>query len=160
MLPSVSAFFERLADRCLALAAGLLASSIESASIRRDAEQQSQLEDLARSYEADGQTEVAATIRSRAQQLSHSNPAAQGESILSLGNLSDTSAISSARSDSSQNPTDLSPLGLPSPGRRGSGRSKKVSTAEPLSPLSDLLAAPGPASADVDAAPPATEVAQ
>ena len=39
MLKSVSHLFERLAERCLALAAGLLASKIEAACIRHEAEQ-------------------------------------------------------------------------------------------------------------------------
>lgn len=156
MLPSVSAFFERLADRCLALAASLLASSIESACVRREAEQQTQLEELARTYEADGHSEVAASIRERAQQIAHSNPAALGESLLNLGRSTDQPE----QIDLGANTTGPVPLALPSPGRKGSGRGKRTTTTGTLTPLGDLLSSPAAVEPAIDNAVPTPEVGQ
>lgn len=132
MFNSISALLERLAERCLALAAGLLASSIESACLQRDAEQQNQLEELARTYEAEGLPEIAATLRQRAHQLSHHNPAALGESLLSLGHQ----ANSSAQVDRSTEALATPSLSLTGPGRRPAARSKRGAT---NSTLADFL---------------------
>ena len=155
MLPSVSAFFERLADRCLALAASLLASSIESACVRREAEQQTQLEELARTYEADGHSDVAASIRERAQQIAHANPAALGESLLNLGRSTEQ-----PEQDSVANTTGPVPLALPSPGRKGPSRGKRATTTGTLTPLGDLLSSQPVVEPAIDNAVPAPEVGQ
>lgn len=141
MFNSVSTLLERLAERCLAIAAGLLASSIESACIRRDAEQQNQLEELARTYEAEGLPEVAANLRQRAQQLSHHNPAAMGESLLSLGHQ----PISTAQVDRSTEAPATPPLSLTGPSRRPSTRPKRGATNSTLGPLADFLPPSPPA---------------
>jgi hypothetical protein len=75
-------FLDRLAERVAALLAGLVSSRIESLHAEAQADQQSRLEDLARKYEADGKTEVAAILRQRATQLTSSNLMAEGVQVL------------------------------------------------------------------------------
>jgi hypothetical protein len=75
-------FLDRLAERVAALLAGLVSSSIESLHAEAQADQQSRLEDLARKYEADGKTEVAATLRQRTTQLTSTNLIAEGVQVL------------------------------------------------------------------------------
>jgi hypothetical protein len=54
MNKSFSVFLDRLAERFTAILAGVVSSRVESLRAEAQAEQQSQLEDLARKYEADG----------------------------------------------------------------------------------------------------------
>ena len=46
------------------------------------ADQQSQLEDLARKYEAEGKTEIAATLRRRVIRLTSTDPAAEAVEVI------------------------------------------------------------------------------
>ena len=70
----ISLFLDRIAERFVALTVGLVSSRIEGFHAASQAEQQSDLEDLARSYEAAGKIEIAAGLRQRAQGLTSSNP--------------------------------------------------------------------------------------
>ncbi len=137
MFHTVSTLLERLAERCLAIAAGLLASSIESACLRREAEQQNQLEELARTYEADGLPDIAANLRQRAHQLSHHNPAALGESLLSLGHQPESAGQVDRSTEALATPS----LSLTGPGRRPAARGKRNTANSTLAPLADFLPA-------------------
>lgn len=64
-----SLFLDRLTERFAVLLAGSLSSRVEGLHATVQADQQSQLEDLARKYEADGKTAIAATLRERAAQI-------------------------------------------------------------------------------------------
>ncbi len=142
MLKSVSHLFERLAERCLALSAGLLASTIEAACLRHAAEQQTQLEELARSFDADGLPEVAAQVRDRARLLTHHNPAAAGETL-----LRDVSVSASAESthqgadDPAAVSLTLNAAGMPASSRRSTGRPKRGLPSLTL-PVGEALAQP------------------
>jgi hypothetical protein len=61
----LSLFLDRLAERLSALMAGVISSRVEGLHAAAQADQQSQLEDLARKYEADGKAEIATTLRRR-----------------------------------------------------------------------------------------------
>ncbi len=74
----VTTFLDRLAERFTALAAGLLSSRIAGLHAAAQAEQQSDLEDLARRYEAEGKLEIAATLRHRLLGLPSTNLALEG----------------------------------------------------------------------------------
>ncbi len=78
----VSTFLDRLAERFAALMAGLLSSRVEGLHAAAQAEQQSQLEDLARAYEADGKEEIARTLRNRALRLTSTNLAAEALEVI------------------------------------------------------------------------------
>ncbi len=78
----VAAFLDRLAERFTALVAGLLSSRVEGLHAVVQAEQQSQLEDLARKYEADGKPEIAQTLRERALRLTSTNLASEGLQVM------------------------------------------------------------------------------
>lgn len=65
----VALFLERLAERLTTLLAGLVSSKVEGLHATLQAEQQSQLEELARKYEAEGKPEIAATLRHRLSRL-------------------------------------------------------------------------------------------
>lgn len=78
----ISLFLDRIAERFVAVTVGLVSSRIEGFHAASQAEQQSDLEDLARSYEAAGKTEIAASLRQRALGLASSNPASEAEHIV------------------------------------------------------------------------------
>lgn len=77
----VSHFLDRLAERFTALLAGVVSSRVESLHAAAQAEQQSDLEDLARKYEAEGKSEIAVTLRKRASGLTSSNLAAEALTV-------------------------------------------------------------------------------
>lgn len=66
----VALFLDRLVERFTVLMAGVLSSRVERLQATALAEQQSELEDLARTYEADGKCELAKSLRQR---VAHSN---------------------------------------------------------------------------------------
>lgn len=78
----VSTFLDRLAERFTALVAGLLSSRVEGLHAVVQAEQQSQLEDLARKYEADDKPEIAQTLRQRALRLTSTNLASEAMQVV------------------------------------------------------------------------------
>lgn len=77
----VSLFLDRLAERFTALLAGVVSSRVESLHAAAQAEQQSELEDLARKYENEGKPEIAVTLRKRASGLTSSNLAAEALTV-------------------------------------------------------------------------------
>ena len=77
-----SPFLDRLAERLAALLAGSISSRVEGLHATAQAEQQSQLEDLARRYEADGKLEIAATLRERALRLTSADLAAEAVEVI------------------------------------------------------------------------------
>jgi len=77
-----STFLDRLAERFTAILAGVVSSRVESLRAEVQAEQQSQLEDLARKYEADGKIAIAKTLRERALSLTTSNLAGEGVDVI------------------------------------------------------------------------------
>ena len=77
-----SLFLDRLAERFAALLAGSISSRVEGLHAVAQADQQSQLEDLARRYEADGKTEIAATLRHRAARLTSPDLAAEAVEVV------------------------------------------------------------------------------
>lgn len=78
----VSLFLDRLAERLVALLAGLVSSKIEGFHASSQAEQQSDLEDLARQYEAAGKIEIATNLRKRALGLVSSNLASEAVEVV------------------------------------------------------------------------------
>lgn len=78
----VSLFLDRLAERFTALLAGVVSSRVEGLHAVAQAEQQSELEDLARKYEAEGKPEIAMTLRQRAIGLTSSNLAAEALDVM------------------------------------------------------------------------------
>lgn len=82
MLKYVQVFLDRLAERLVVVASRLVASSVDSLHATQQAAKQSQLEDLAREYEADGKLEIAATLRGRAMQLADASPAEEAMATL------------------------------------------------------------------------------
>ena len=82
MFKPINEALNRLAQRCLALAAGMLATTIESLQIVHQAETLQQLEDTASRFENEGQPEIAQQIRERTKALATDDPAARGEALL------------------------------------------------------------------------------
>ena len=78
----ISVFLDRLAERFTALLAGSMSARVEGLHAAAQAEQQSQLEDLARKYEADGKLEIAATLRERAVRLTSADLAAEAVEVI------------------------------------------------------------------------------
>lgn len=129
----VALFLERLAERLTALVAGLVSSRVEGLHAAVQAEQQSQLEDLARKYEVEGKSEIAATLRERSLRLSSANLAATAvDSVQQLA----TEPLKLPGSVTSSPPGDLT--GLPDFGPstpRNRGRKARPETPESLTEL-------------------------
>ena len=73
----LSLFLDRLAERLSALMAAVISSRVEGLHAAAQADQQSQLEDLARKYEADGKAEIATTLRRRLARMTSADLAAK-----------------------------------------------------------------------------------
>jgi hypothetical protein len=89
----VTAFLDRLAERFAALMAGLVSSRVEGLHAAAQAEQQSELEDLARQYEADGKPAIAQTLRQRAVRLTSTNLAAEALEVMQQLTANDRPAL-------------------------------------------------------------------
>lgn len=79
-----STFLDRLAERFTAILASVVSSRVESLRAEVQAEQQSQLEDLARKYEADGKSSIAQALRERALRLTNGDLAGDGANVIDL----------------------------------------------------------------------------
>lgn len=77
MLKAIQWFVERLVERLVPIIASSFASTVETMHALGQAEQQGNLEEAARRYEANGMDEVAAVLRERASRLTSDNPASQ-----------------------------------------------------------------------------------
>jgi hypothetical protein len=75
----IASFLDRLVDRFTAILAGAISSRVEGFQAIAQAEQQSQLEDLARNYEVEGKTTIAQSLRERAARMTSTNLA--GEAV-------------------------------------------------------------------------------
>ena len=73
----IAAFLDRLAERFTAILAGVISSRVEGLQAVAQAEQQSQLEELARKYDAEGKAEIAQALRERATRLTSPNLAGE-----------------------------------------------------------------------------------
>lgn len=81
----ISQFLDRLTERLTALLAGSISARVEGFHAADQADQQSQLEDLARKYEAEGKPEIADALRQRVLRLTSTDLAAEAaESIQRL----------------------------------------------------------------------------
>ncbi len=89
----VTAFLDRLAERFAALMAGLVSSRVEGLHAAAQAEQQSELEELARQYEADGKPAIAQTLRQRAARLTSTNLAAEALEVMQQVTANDRPAL-------------------------------------------------------------------
>jgi hypothetical protein len=75
-------FIHRLIERLIPLLATSFSSAVQTLHALDQAEQQNQLEEAARRYEADGKTEIASALRRRAAALTSDNPAAEALDIV------------------------------------------------------------------------------
>jgi len=124
MFKPINEALNRLAQRCLALAAGMLATTIESLQIVHQAETLQQLEDTASRFENEGQPEIAQQIRERTKALATDDPAARGEALLrQLSDVIPIRAIATAETDGSSSLSDDSGP------RRLAGRAKRTKAA-------------------------------
>ena len=120
-------FLDRLAERFAAVVAGLVSSRVEGMTAVAQAEQQSQLEDLARQYEAEGKPAIAESLRNRAARLTSSNLASEGLEV-----MQQLSRPASLLIEHSNSETENSDAGLPGLPRFDSARpSRKRRVAEP-----------------------------
>ena len=77
MFKGIQWFIDRLVERLIPIIATSFSSTVQTLHALGQAEQQSQLEEAARRYEADGKPEIAAVLRRRAVELTSDNPASQ-----------------------------------------------------------------------------------
>ena len=120
-------FLDRLAERFAAVVAGLVSSRVEGMTAVAQAEQQSQLEDLARQYEAEGKPAIAESLRNRAARLTSSNLASEGLEVMQQLSRPASLLIEHANSEADSGVSGLQ--GLP---RFESGKpSRKRRVAEP-----------------------------
>lgn len=80
----LSGFLDRLTERLTAVIAGVVSSKVESIRAVAQADQQAQLEDLARQYETDGKHDVARILRDRAQALTSVNLAGDAVDMMQV----------------------------------------------------------------------------
>jgi len=79
-----TSFLDRLVGRLATLVAGIVSSRVEGLQAALQADQQSQLEDLARRYEADGKIEIATKLRQRSGNLTSTDLASEAVEIVDL----------------------------------------------------------------------------
>jgi hypothetical protein len=75
-------FLDRLTERLFSLVGSSIGSAATTYHAITQAEQQSQLEDLARQYEAEGKHDLAVNLRRQATLIANGDPASQGQLIL------------------------------------------------------------------------------
>ena len=130
----LQSFFDRLTERIVAMAGAMVASAVDVERTTQHAEQQSQLEDLARQMEADGKEHIAASIRSRITTQTIDNPGHNVDRLIE--SLVNESAVRRLESDASPKalPTPSTPK--PKKNRRTSSRSSRTSVLPPLNEAS------------------------
>ena len=134
----LSLFLDRLAERFTALAAGLVSSRVEGLHAAAQAEQQSDLEDLARRYEAEGKTEIAAALRNRLLRIGSPHLASEAVDMLQSVSTEPARLASPTAGSAAQ---DFK--GLPDFAATPSPRKKKVRPAvDGTSPLTDMESRP------------------
>ena len=134
MLKYVQVFLDRLTQRLVIIASRLVASSVESLHATQQAVEQSQLEDLAREYEADGKIEIAATLRRRATQLADASCA--GEAMETLQSLvDDGQTVPALPNDQADDQTW--PLALPDAQNGGAKKPRRKKAKRPPAKKND-----------------------
>jgi hypothetical protein len=78
----LTTFIDRLVERLAVLVTRLISSRVEGLKAEFQADQESQLEDLARRYESEDKCAIAATLRDRAAKLSSPNAASEAVDII------------------------------------------------------------------------------
>ena len=119
----VSLFLDRLTERFTAIVAAMISSRVESLQATTQAEQQSQLEDLARQYELDGKPGIAGTLRGRAERLTSSDLA--GDAVGVMEQVTREPLRLSAAGPESRDARPLPDVSAASKSRAGKGRSSK-----------------------------------
>ncbi|WP_437191137.1 hypothetical protein [Planctomicrobium sp. SH527] len=132
----LSQFLDRLAERFTAIVAGVISSKVEGLHAATQAEQQSQLEDLARRYELEGKAEIAATLRTRALRLTSNDLAEEAVEVMQqtsreLPRLNETTAKNFPALLASTQPISKS--------RRKPTKPQPNTTAVPLPPFPQTL---------------------
>lgn len=77
MLKGIQWFMERLVERVVPTVASSFMSTLQTMHVLGQAEQQDQIEEAARRYEAEGKTELAARLRHRSDELASETPGEQ-----------------------------------------------------------------------------------
>ena len=122
-----TAFLDRLVGRLATLVAGLVSSRVEGFHAAAQADQQSQLEDLARVYESNGKLEIAATLRQRAARLTSANLASEAVEIVDLLTDERTAASSPKTALPPSGPQTLGDFRVSSP---AAGKRRKKADAD------------------------------
>lgn len=122
-------FLDRLAERFAAVIAGMVSSRVEGMTAVAQAEQQSQLEDLARQYEAEGKPEIAESLRNRAARLTSCNLASEGLEVMQQ--LSRPASLLIEHSNSVAENSDSGLPGLPRFDSPRPGRKRRVTEPTP-----------------------------
>ncbi len=123
MNKTLSQFLDRLTERFTAMLAGVISSRVTGMHAAAQAEQQSQLEDLARQYESEGKCEIAARLRERAITLTSTDLAAEALEIV------ERTTAEPARLPSQPTPNGKSDLqGLPDFAQKSAKPGRKKAT--------------------------------
>ena len=129
-----SALLDRLAERFTAILAGVVSSRVESLRAEAQAEQQSQLEDLARKYEADGKIAIAKTLRERALQLTSTNLAGEGVDVIEAVSAEPLKLTGPNTASPSQHLENLPDFSAPAKSAKKSRRCGSDSSTQPQLP--------------------------
>lgn len=78
----IRVLFDRLTERLFGVISSHLGNAVSAYRIVCASEQQSQLEDLARQYEAEGKQQLADEVRAQAAAISGSDPGSDGARVL------------------------------------------------------------------------------
>ena len=131
----LSSFLDRLTERLIALTAGLVSSRVAGMHAASQAEQQSNLEDLARRYEAEGKTEIANALRHRLLQISSPDLASEAVDVLQR-----VTAEPARISGSTTSPTTGDLKGLPDFAATPQRTKKSRRPVEGIPPVADMEA--------------------
>jgi len=82
MTKGIQWFMERLVERIVPIVGSSFATTLETMHTLNQAEQQNQIEEAARRYEADGKPELAAQLRESARRITADTPGEQGVAII------------------------------------------------------------------------------
>lgn len=122
-----TSFLDRLVGRLATLVAGIVSSRVEGLQAAVQADQQSQLEDLARRYEADGKTEIAAQLRQRSLKLTSVDLASDAVKIVDRLTSDDEPEPSADPALAPSGPRALADFRVPG---RATGRRRKKAGAD------------------------------
>ena len=126
----LQSFFERLTERIVAMAGSMVAATVEVERTTQQAEQLSQLEDLARRMEAEGKEDIAESIRARMQTHVADNPAANADRLIE--NVVVESAVPRLDSRGSEPPTGKPASSKPKNSRKSGGKRSSGTSLPPL----------------------------